>query len=220
MEVSPFFDTTDSVWVAEIDGVEFYADSLRELQARLPEVQIKDYYPNGFTAARSGFLEASTRVPFVTAHTISRLKQRRIDYYRRKDPPIESPVAPPEPKVSNHDTIMNLAAQGWRSPAIAAYLHLTLATIQIHRLQAYRDKDPRALPRPARISIRVHPSRSWTPEEDAALRTHVAEGFSSNQIGAILNRTRNSIIGRAHRNGLALHGDPNAGRPRRFLCQQ
>lgn len=43
---------------------------------------------------------------------------------------------------------------------------------------------------------------SWTAEEDQVLKTHHARGTSMRKIGDMLNRTRNSVIGRANRLGL------------------
>lgn len=46
----------------------------------------------------------------------------------------------------------------------------------------------------------------WTPEEDARLHALAREGNSATQISAELRRSRNSVIGRAHRIGAALQG--------------
>lgn len=43
------------------------------------------------------------------------------------------------------------------------------------------------------------PSVVWTEEEDATLKRLWAEGYSGSEIGVILHRTRNAIIGRVHR---------------------
>jgi len=44
--------------------------------------------------------------------------------------------------------------------------------------------------------------RTWTVEEDALLRKHHALGWSMQQIGIELGRTRHAVIGRANRLGL------------------
>lgn len=41
--------------------------------------------------------------------------------------------------------------------------------------------------------------KMWTAEEDAELLRLLAEGLTSRAIGAVLNRPRNSVIGRANR---------------------
>jgi GcrA cell cycle regulator len=48
----------------------------------------------------------------------------------------------------------------------------------------------------------------WTPDEEKALAENWAAGFSAGQIGAALHRTKNSIVGRAHRMGLAARPSP------------
>ena len=50
--------------------------------------------------------------------------------------------------------------------------------------------------------------RLWTPEEDAVLRAMAAEKLSASSIGAKMGRSRNSIIGRAHRLKVKLDGRP------------
>ena len=42
-------------------------------------------------------------------------------------------------------------------------------------------------------------SKSWTKEEDIILADLYAQNKSASEIGAILGRTRNSVIGRGHR---------------------
>lgn len=44
---------------------------------------------------------------------------------------------------------------------------------------------------------------AWTPEEDAELRRLLALGWSARRIGEEIGRSRNGIIGRANRLGLA-----------------
>lgn len=41
----------------------------------------------------------------------------------------------------------------------------------------------------------------YTPDEDEAIREGVGRRLSAREIGTLLGRTRNSIIGRAHRIG-------------------
>ena len=46
--------------------------------------------------------------------------------------------------------------------------------------------------------------RAWTPEEDAQLREYVLQvGLSYAEIGKLMKRTKNQVIGRAHRMGIA-----------------
>lgn len=54
-------------------------------------------------------------------------------------------------------------------------------------------------------------SQPWTDEEDEALRRLWAEGWSAAQIAKALGtgRTRNSVIGRAHRKRFPLRADPH-----------
>lgn len=46
----------------------------------------------------------------------------------------------------------------------------------------------------------------WTTDEDVRLRDMANGGMSGGQIAAALERTRNSVIGRAHRLGILLGG--------------
>jgi hypothetical protein len=46
-------------WYVERDGAQIAAASLQLLQQQLPNRTIKDYYPDGYTAIRDGFLEQS-----------------------------------------------------------------------------------------------------------------------------------------------------------------
>jgi hypothetical protein len=52
----------------------------------------------------------------------------------------------------------------------------------------------------------------WTKEDDEILRREWAEGMDSRQIALLLSesRTKNSIIGRAHRLGLGIHSRAHA----------
>ena len=43
----------------------------------------------------------------------------------------------------------------------------------------------------------------WTSEDDAALKKFSEEGYTSTQAGDAMGRTRNSILGRAHRLGIS-----------------
>ena len=63
-------------------------------------------------------------------------------------------------------------------------------------------------------------ARGWTDEHDAILRDEWSKGTSARQIAAILteqgfSQTKNGILGRAHRKGLAAHVNANKGRPRK-----
>lgn len=48
--------------------------------------------------------------------------------------------------------------------------------------------------------------QTWTDDHDSELKSLVEKGYSSQQIGHIIGRTRSSVIGRCHRMGLALKG--------------
>jgi hypothetical protein len=55
---------------------------------------------------------------------------------------------------------------------------------------------------------------TWTSEQDKKLRDGAAAGMSAKEIGDTLNRTRNSILGRAFRLGISMCGDPKPrGKP-------
>jgi hypothetical protein len=43
--------------------------------------------------------------------------------------------------------------------------------------------------------------KSWTEKEDAILRKHIGH-YSMREIGEMLGRTKNSVIGRANRLGI------------------
>lgn len=53
----------------------------------------------------------------------------------------------------------------------------------------------------------------WSEEDDRVLETRWREGWYAFQIALALGRSKNSVIGRAHRLGLGPH--PHRGRPRR-----
>ena len=80
---------------------------------------------------------------------------------------------------------------------------MTLATVQTHN---------------ADIGDGV--ARGWTDEADAILDDEWSKGTAARQIAAILTdrgfpQTKNGILGRAHRKGLAEHVNANKGRPRK-----
>lgn len=52
---------------------------------------------------------------------------------------------------------------------------------------------------------------SWTEEHCKLLEGYWAEGLSASQIGQLLNRTRNSVIGKAHRAKLPARKVKNPG---------
>ncbi|MBU6190684.1 MAG: GcrA cell cycle regulator [Betaproteobacteria bacterium] len=58
----------------------------------------------------------------------------------------------------------------------------------------------------------------WTEAQDATLRQLWGSGLSASKIGAQIGMTKNAVIGRAHRMGLATRGNPitkaPAGTPR------
>lgn len=54
---------------------------------------------------------------------------------------------------------------------------------------------------------------AWTEEEFATLRQRVAEGASAAEIGRELGRSRNSAIGKVHREGVVLPRKPRHVRP-------
>jgi hypothetical protein len=211
MEVAPLYDVEDAVWVVEIDGAELCAASLRELQDKMPRVQIKDYYPNGFGATRDGFLRDLGRVPYLPHYVISDRKKRQIDHYRQMQSTSPEPevvvekVLPPKSVVS-HDEIMDLAAAGYRSPAIAESLKISLATVQRHKMAAHQAKDPRALVRSRRVVMRTKKNHDWTDEDDALLRRKAREHVSARQISLMIGCTRNAVIGRGRRLGVHFHG--------------
>lgn len=53
---------------------------------------------------------------------------------------------------------------------------------------------------------------SWTMEQLDTLRKMWAEGRTAREIGAVLKRNRNSILGKAHRLGLPKHDGANTPR--------
>lgn len=55
----------------------------------------------------------------------------------------------------------------------------------------------------------------WTAEEKDQLKVLWLEGFSGAQIAATLGKSRNSVIGRAHRDNLPQHVKANCGSPGR-----
>lgn len=58
--------------------------------------------------------------------------------------------------------------------------------------------------------------RPWTHDEDNYLRQHALDGWSARDIAAPIGRSKNSVIGRASRLGIKLHGKNHGGwRPRR-----
>ncbi len=55
-------------------------------------------------------------------------------------------------------------------------------------------------------------TQPWTMEQLDTLRSMWAEGRTAREIGAVLKRTRNSILGKAHRLGLPKHQGANTPR--------
>jgi GcrA cell cycle regulator len=51
--------------------------------------------------------------------------------------------------------------------------------------------------------MRDHRDQEWTGAENATLRQLWDEGHSTAAIGRMMNRTKNSIVGKAHRTGLS-----------------
>ena len=65
-----------------------------------------------------------------------------------------------------------------------------------------------------------HGKVTWTPEHDAILKDEWEKGTPARQIAAMLTdrgfkQSKNGILGRAHRKGLAAHVNANKGRPRK-----
>lgn len=54
--------------------------------------------------------------------------------------------------------------------------------------------------------------RWWSDKEARTVRRMIAEERSCSEIGRVLNRTRNAVIGFCHRNGIELHGHRPATR--------
>lgn len=214
MEIHPFYDTTNSEWVAEVGDEVFTADTLRLLQRQLPDAQIQDYYPTGYIAAREGFLAPSNRVPFVKTFTPTKNKQRRINEAVRRsrevslraEAKVKKTEAPAEPQPPSYEDVMTLTNTGMRTPEIAARLRVRLADVQLVKMEGYRKKDPRVKPTYKRRSFRKYPSRGWTDEDQAQLQQLVSQGLSAVKIGDIVGRSANAIIGRCHRTGVQLQG--------------
>ncbi len=50
--------------------------------------------------------------------------------------------------------------------------------------------------------------RQWTQDDDKRLRIYAEWGWSSRHIGDLMDRSRNSVIGRCHRQKIHLQGTP------------
>lgn len=61
---------------------------------------------------------------------------------------------------------------------------------------------------------------NWSEEETATLRRMWTDGVHSRVIGAAIKRSKNAVIGRAHRLGLAIHIDSNSRRMERARDDQ
>lgn len=232
MEIQPTYYPDNQQWLVEIDGKSFAADTLRFLKRQLPGVQIRDYHPAGYVATRDGFLQPSDRKPLVT---VSSKKQRKIEKLREQAQALAEELkqatlaeavgekeaallgsaqpATPEPAVT-YEAVMELAGEGMRSPAIARTLKCKLSEVQLIRMEAYRRKDPRTRMLPKRFMRPLGPARLYTKEEDKQLATLAAQGLRSWEIGKRLNRSANSIIGRAQRKGIPLLWDRHQGGPK------
>lgn len=86
---------------------------------------------------------------------------------------------------------------------------MTLTTGQTHNLP----ESPAVAPERGKVT--------WTDEADAILDDEWSKGTSARQIAAMLTdrgfpQTKNGILGRAHRKGLAAHVNANKGRPRKI----
>lgn len=216
MEVHPFYDINHSEWVAEIDGKEVCADTLSDLKAKCPTCQIRDYYPEGYAAHRPGFLEPSSRVPFVKCFTPSKARQRKINTALQREAAVERVTAvatavaaasiTEEPKPPTYEAVMELSSLGVRTPQIAERLRVKLSDVQLLKMEGYRKHDPRIRPKYKMRSFRKYPNRAWTDEDQAALRRLARQGLSASKIGDLVGRSSNSIIGRCHRTGVQLQG--------------
>lgn len=57
---------------------------------------------------------------------------------------------------------------------------------------------------------------TWSKEDFDTLKRLAADGCSGSEIASVLGRSRNSVLGRAHRNGIKLRGDRARRRGPRF----
>lgn len=56
--------------------------------------------------------------------------------------------------------------------------------------------------------------KPWSVGDDATLRDLAAQGFSSREIALAMDRTRNSILGRAKRKSIRIKGLPSKEKPK------
>ncbi len=231
MMIHPLFDLDTQEWVVDVGDETFVAPTLRGLKKLLPHVRIKDYFPDGFTAERVGFLTPSTRSGWYPTHQVPtsnkalyveqklRLKQKREEeeFYARHKREFEEVQAAANRLAHggkkkqiriNHELLLDMYALGLKVVEVARQLHCTTDSVQRHLLIARKVDDERV--KRLRVIKRTPPPcppKIW-PEDDTQLRKLARDGLSSEQIGLIVGVTRNAVIGRCSRRGIKLHGDP------------
>ena len=62
--------------------------------------------------------------------------------------------------------------------------------------------------------MEVDATRPWSPFDDDVLRQRAAEGWSALEFANLIGRSRNAVLGRAHRLGVKFHHS-RGGNPRR-----
>lgn len=197
--VRPTYSPIDGLWFTD-DGV--IAESLRELQAKLPDVVIEDYYPNGYgniVKPKLRIVEAPWNQPLVlpkklrpvTTEQLDNLQFKRV-LHKRPEP---KPEPKPEPDLSEVSEPDSEPEFDFKAP------EPEVVTVE--------EKFPYLAPVVKFRKVTPHAVHAWPEELVKKLRRLAKRGLSASEIAEKMGDfTRNAIIGKCHRSKIALKRTP------------
>lgn len=175
--ISPTFDPSDNTWFTD-DGVE--AKSLAELQRKLPDAKIADYYPNGYG------LVIPPRPPHVAK--IINWRERKLRFKPEIEKELQRPI-----KITSHAIAEETSAE--LVEQVAPFIGRPAASI----LNPAKARAPRSLSKFAAVN--------WKSQVILdKLKALVEAGLTSDEIGRVFDCSRNAVIGICHRKGFQLKG--------------
>jgi hypothetical protein len=177
--VHPGYSPDEGLWFTEDDVT---ARSLRELQAKLPDVLIEGYYPEGYTPARP----ARKRLPAEMLRP--RVAVDHGSWYTRPAPRASTSMALPE-REAGYAVEPEFE---FEAPTISAAVEFKPIRMKRKYSRIGPERQPGSFPKV-----------DWTVWEKP-LRDKLAAGVSVIEIAATINCSRNAVIGRAHRLGLSI----------------
>ena len=213
MSVHPVYDIEEQVWVTERGVV---APTLRELQRKIPKVQIVGYYPEGFR------LDRPARKPDDPVRSLLRTNYsgvvtttiaRRIDAALPKKPHKEDD-AYWERQKAEYEAIN----QGKMHPT-ARFTVKRLNELDQDKVPLVEASvEPEVVVEPELVPLPPRPMRNqlsaprntgfWSKERDAQLKALVydSHNYKAAQIAVTMGcgLTKNAVIGRCHRLGYVL----------------